>query len=156
MTVTAHTAKHLKEVFFGGNWTASNLQDQLHNVSWQQAITHVHSFNTIAALTFHIGYYVNAILKVLQGTPLAGHDKFSFNLPPVTSKEDWDTLISKTMADAAELVRLIEQFPDTMLSKDFFDKKYGNYHRNFNGLIEHTHYHLGQIALIKKIVQQAG
>ncbi|HAI83731.1 MAG TPA: DUF1572 domain-containing protein, partial [Chitinophagaceae bacterium] len=29
----------------------------------------------------------------------------------------------------------------------------GTYYRNILGLIEHTHYHLGQIALIKKIIR---
>ena len=31
-------------------------------------------------------------------------------------------------------------------------EKYGTYYRNFHGLIEHAHYHLGQIVLIKKLV----
>jgi len=32
------------------------------------------------------------------------------------------------------------------------EEKYGNYYRNFHGIIEHCHYHLGQIVLIKKML----
>ena len=46
----------------------------------------------------------------------------------------------------------MEQLPETMLWETFADEKYGNYYRNIHGIIEHTHYHLGQIVLIKKIV----
>jgi hypothetical protein len=33
---------------------------------------------------------------------------------------------------------------------DFDDGKYGTVLRNILGLIEHTHYHLGQIVILKK------
>jgi hypothetical protein len=50
---------------------------------------------------------------------------------------------------------MIEQLPETKLWEDFWGEKYGNFYRNFHGIIEHGHYHLGQIVLIKKIIQQA-
>ena len=40
-------------------------------------------------------------------------------------------------------------------AKEFFHEKYGNYYRNLHGVIEHAHYHLGQIALIKKMFQNS-
>ena len=46
--------------------------------------------------------------------------------------------------------------PDEQLWKEFAEKKYGNYYRNLQGIIEHFHYHLGQIAFIKKIVKNEG
>jgi hypothetical protein len=154
MTTTAQIAGHFREVHFGGNWTASCLKDKLADVSWQQATTQVYSFNTIATLVFHINYYVSLVLKVLEGGPLDGHDKFSFTHPPVTSQQHWEDMLAKTWADAEKFAALVEQLPDTILTEDFTDKKYGNYYRNLHGIIEHSHYHLGQIALIKKIVQQ--
>ena len=39
MNLTAQIAKHIRDVHFGGNWTASNLKDQLAGLSWQQATT---------------------------------------------------------------------------------------------------------------------
>jgi len=152
MTTTTQIARHLREVYFGGNWTGSNLKDNLADVTWQDATTEVNSFNTIATLVFHVNYYVGAVLKVLQGGPLEASDKYSFDHPPVRCQSDWDGMLEKTWADAEQLAGLIEQLPESTLREDFDDGKYGDHYRNLSGAIEHTHYHLGQIALIKKLL----
>jgi uncharacterized damage-inducible protein DinB len=154
MSITKQIAEHLRSVFTGGNWTAVNIRDTLADVTFEQAIEQRTGFNTIAALVFHTHYYVAAILKVLQGGALEAHDKFSFDLPALHAPGDWENLVQKSFADAAELAALVEQLPDSMLTEDFTDKKYGSYYRNLHGLIEHTHYHLGQMVLLKKMNQQ--
>lgn len=152
MNLTIQLAKHLRDVHFGGNWTTSNLKDNLADVNWKQATTQVHSFNTIATLVYHVNYYISAVLKVLQGEPLEASDKYSFDLPAIISQTDWENLLDKTFADAETFTLLIEQLPEHILWENFTDEKYGTYYRNIQGIIEHTHYHLGQIALIKKII----
>ncbi|QMU31351.1 DUF1572 domain-containing protein [Adhaeribacter radiodurans] len=147
-------AKHLRDVYFGGNWTSVNLKDTLADISWQQSITKVYNLNTIAALVFHINYYVSVVLKVLQGEPLNASDKFSFDLSPITSKEDWQNLTNKTLAEAELLAAEIEKLEEVQLFEVFTESKYGNYYRNLHGITEHTHYHLGQIFLIKKILTE--
>jgi hypothetical protein len=154
MDLTKQIAKNLRAVYFGGNWTSSNLRDNLAGVTWQQAATKVHSFNTIAALVYHTSYYITAVMDVLKGQPLTAHDKFSFDHPSIQSPEDWEKLLNKTWADVEEFASLIEQLPESKLEETFIDEKYGNYYRNLHGIIEHTHYHLGQIVLIKKILLQ--
>ncbi len=156
MNVNQQIAKHFREVFFGGNWTSSNLKDHLADVTWQQATTQVYNLNTIAALVYHISYYISAVLKPLQGEPLDAHDKYSFDLPPIRSQDDWQLLLSKMWVDAEQFASLVEQLPESRLWEDFSENKYGNYYRNLLGIIEHTHYHLGQIVLIKKILSQTG
>jgi len=156
MNLTIQLAKHLRDVHFGGNWTTSNLKDNLADVTWEQATTQVYSFNTIATLVYHINYYISAVLKVLQGEPLQASDKYSFDLPAILSQTDWKNLLDKTFADAETFTLLIEQLPEHMLWENFTDEKYGTYYRNIQGIIEHTHYHLGQIALIKKILLDIG
>lgn len=156
MSIAAQTAKHFREVYYGGNWTWSNLKDQLTGVTWEQATTKVHSFNTIAALTYHIHYYVTAATNVLKGQPLEAHDKYSFDHPPVHSEEDWNALLNKMWMEADVFATLVEHLPDDVMEQTFAAEKYGIYFRNLHGIIEHTHYHLGQIALIKKLVQQGG
>lgn len=147
-------ARHFRDVHFGGNWTSVNLKDTLTGVTWQQATTKISSLNTIAALVFHIHYYVAGVLNVLQGGPLDIRDKFSFDLPPVQSQNDWEGLLNKTWAAAETLAALIQTLPNQKLEEIFVDEKYGNHYRNLHGLIEHTHYHLGQIVLIKKLLAE--
>jgi uncharacterized damage-inducible protein DinB len=153
MPLSKDLAKHFREVYFSGNWTASNLKSQLETVSWDQANTSLYGSNTIVALVYHIHYYVRAMLGVLEGGPLDARDRYSFDHPKVESQEDWDQLLKTTWAEAETFASRIEELTDHKLSETFVDEKYGNYQRNIMGVIEHTHYHLGQIALIKKIIQ---
>lgn len=101
-----------------------------------------------------MNYYVDAVLKVLQGEPLTASDKFSFAVPLITSREDWEQLLDKTWTDAENFANLVEQLPENKLAETFTDEKYGIYYRNLHGIIEHIHYHLGQIVLVKKIIVQ--
>ena len=48
----------------------------------------------------------------------------------------------------------MEKLDEAKLSEVFADPKYGNFYRNLQGIIEHTHYHLGQISLLKKLVKE--
>lgn len=154
MSLSKQIAKHFREVHFGGNWTSVNLKDTLEGVDWQQATTQVDSLNTIAKLVFHINYYVTAVIKVLEGGPLDAHDKYSYDLPPIHSQADWERLRDQTFSDAERFAQLVEQLPESKLHENLADPKYGNYYRNLHGIIEHMHYHLGQIVLIKKILSQ--
>lgn len=154
MTLSTQLAKHLREVHFGVNWTWSNLKENLADVTWQEATTQVDSFNTILALVFHINYYVRAATKVLQGGPLDSKDKYAFAHPPILSQEDWEKFLDQVWSDAETFAGLIEQVPESKMWETFVDEKYGSYYRNIQGIIEHSHYHLGQIALVKKMLRQ--
>lgn len=155
MNTPAQIAKHFREVHFGGNWTWVNLKDTLSDITWSEAITKLHDLNTIVALTYHINYYVGVVSKVMKGEPLEGHDKFSFDHPPINNQQDWEALLSKVWTEAESFAALVEQLPEERLWQNIADEKYGIYYRNLHGIIEHTHYHLGQISLIKKMIRQA-
>ncbi len=152
MSLAKQIAKHLREVHFGGNWTSVNLKDTLSDVNWRQATSQVYSFNTIATLVYHINYYISAVSKVLEGKALNAKDAYSFEHAPITSQEDWEELLNKTWTDAENFASLIERLAEASLWENFIDPKYGAYYRNLQGIIEHCHYHLGQIVLIKKII----
>ena len=152
MNLSAHLAKHLREIHFGGNWAGSNLKDNLADITWQQATAQVYSFNTIATLVNHMNYYISAVSKVLEGEALNAKDEYSFEHPPIESPEDWEKMMNRTWNDAEKFANLIEELPEDKLWETFSDEKYGIYYRNIHGIIEHMHYHLGQIVLIKKIL----
>lgn len=154
MSLTKQIAKHARDVHFGGNWTCSNLKDSLAGITWQQATTQVYSFNTIATLVYHVNYFVDAVIKVLEGGPLDAHDKYSFTHSPIHSEADWENMLNKVWADAETFAGLIEQLPEPQLWAYLSDEKYGSLYRNLQGIIEHTHYHLGQIVVIKKLLLQ--
>lgn len=153
MKATKQIADRFREVILNGLWIANtNFKDQLLGVNWQQATTQVGSLNTIALLTFHIDYYIAGIVNVLRGGSLDIRDKYSFDLPPIQSQEDWNQLRDKLWADAQAFAELVEQMPDEQLDAVFVDEKYGSYRRNIDAMIEHSYYHLGQVVLIRKLL----
>jgi uncharacterized damage-inducible protein DinB len=152
MTITPQIAKQLREVHFGGNWTASCLKEHLADVTWQQATTKMEDYNTIVTLVYHMHYYVSVVLKVLQGEPLNAKDAYSFNHPLIENQQDWEQLLQQVWNEVEALATQIEQLPDSILTETFADPKYGNYYRNLTGVIENMHYHLGQIVIIKKML----
>ncbi len=153
MSLSAQLAKQFREVYFGGNWTWSNMKENLGDVTTEEATTQIGSFNTILKLTYHIHYFVSVTLKVLEGGPLDAHDKFSFDHPAINNDADWAEFLKSVWADGEKFAALVEQLPDEQLWTTFCDEKYGTWYRNTQGIIEHTHYHLGQIAIVKKLVR---
>lgn len=146
-------ANRLREVFLNGRWIANtNYKEQLEAVDWQVATQKAGSLNTIAALTYHINYYLGGVLKVLNGGPLDISDKYSFDVPAINSDAEWHILVSELLTNAAAFAEAVELFPEDKLESVFVDEKYDTYHRNLEGVIEHSYYHLGQIVLIRKLI----
>ncbi len=155
MENSAKLTNRFREVLLSGKWIANtNYKDQLSNLTFEQATTKIGSFNSIAALTYHINYYTAGILNVFEGGDLEIRDKYSFDMPPIKSKEDWDKLFNDLLTNAEKFASQIELTPDEKLDEVFVDEKYGTYRRNIEGMIEHSYYHLGQISLIKKMIME--
>jgi len=154
MTVTQQIGKHLKDLHTGGNWTTVNFKAVLAETSYNDATFQLAGFNTIAALAYHCHYYVQVILDVLEGKPLQGNDAISFQHPTIESEMDWSSFLSLFFEKADALAQAISALPDELLAANFVADKYGTYYRNFQGMIEHSHYHLGQIVILKKLIQQ--
>ncbi|MBO9671877.1 MAG: DinB family protein [Sphingobacteriaceae bacterium] len=156
MKKTEFIASRLSAVLLDGYWIANtNYKDQLENISWEQAIHQVADLNTIAALTFHINYYLSGLLQVFRGGPLTIKDQYSFDLPPLRSAHDWKQLTASFLANSADFVQEVVQMPEEQLDEVFVDVKYGSYLRNIEAVIEHSYYHLGQIVLIRKLIGQS-
>jgi hypothetical protein len=147
-------ASRFKEIIFNGTWVANtNYKHQLADLDWETATKKIGSLNTIAVLAQHIDYYINGINNVFRGGTLDIRDKYSFDFPTIQSQNDWEAFLSRFWKDSAEFALFIEQMPDGKLDSVFIDAKYGTYRRNIDAMIEHSYYHLGQIVLIKKILQ---
>jgi hypothetical protein len=155
MNISSQIAKHLRDVYSGGNWTTVNFKETLADITWKEANKRMDGFNSIASVVYHTGYYLPVQIKVLEGGPLEGNDKLSWDLPPLPDNEAWENLKQQCYTKAEKLASLIEKLPDEKLNQDFLDARYGTWFRNMIGMIEHLHYHLGQIVIIKKLIRKS-
>ena len=146
-------ANRLREVVLNGTWIANtNFKDQLKTVDWKTATQKVDSVNTISELSQHIHYYIQGIKNVFINGKLEIHDKDSFNFPPITSQNQWESFLKQFWKDTEELAQFLEKLTDKQLNATFVNKQYGTYLRNINAMIEHSYYHLGQIVIVKKLI----
>ncbi|MBK7693597.1 MAG: DinB family protein [Saprospiraceae bacterium] len=148
-------ASRLREVLLDGRWIANtNFKEQIHSVNWQQATQKVENLNTIAALTYHINYYLGGLLSAFENGKIEIRDQYSFDLPPIHSESEWNKLVAEFLINSEKFVLRIEQMEDKEFDQPFIEEKYGTLLRNIEGVIEHSYYHLGQISLIRKMIAQ--
>lgn len=146
-------SKRFKAVILDGKLIANtNYKDLLSDVNWRQATHKISSLNTIAALTFHINYYIEGVNHFFENGSLEIRDKFSFDAPPISSQEDWDVLRHRLFDNAQTFANYVENLSNEQLAATFVKAAYGTYRSNIETMIEHCYYHLGQVSLIKKMV----
>lgn len=151
MKISNNLADRLREVFLDGTWIAhTNYKKILSEVDQAMATTKIGNLNTIAMLTYHVNYFLEGLLPVLDGGALDIQDKYSFDLPPIKTEADWQKLVNDLLSNAEKFIEKVRSLSDEKLLGPFVDEKYGTYLRNMEGVIEHSYYHLGQVALIKK------
>ena len=155
MKTNSVIAARFREVLLNGIWVANtNYKDQLKGLDWKTATKQLDNLNTIAILAQHINYYIGGVNNVFNGDSLEIKDANSFDFPPITSQEQWEIFLMEFWNNAERFALSIEQLSEEQLQTNFVDKKYGTYLRNIDGMIEHCYYHLGQIVLIKKVLQK--
>ena len=143
----------MRTLYFGKNWSAVDYQHVLADLNWEEVGISVQNCNSILTLVHHTMYYMKVQMQVFDGEALIASDTESFEHPTLKNEADWIAL-KKNMFDIAEsYAAKIENLPSHILEKHFTDKKYGSYYRNIQGVIEHSHYHLGQIVLLKKMIR---
>ncbi|NNL92957.1 MAG: DUF1572 domain-containing protein, partial [Saprospiraceae bacterium] len=69
-------ANRFREVLLNGKWVANtNYNEQISQVTFEQAIKKVGTLNTIALLTYHINYYLEGVLNFFNTGKMEISDK---------------------------------------------------------------------------------
>lgn len=125
----------------------------MQEISLEEALFTYRGGNSIASLTFHVNYYLDGLNDVFNGKPLSIRDKFSWNVPLVTTIEEWKHLSQRLHDNALDFIQHVEYMSDEVLDGPFVDERYGTVERNIEAVLEHSYYHLGQISLLWKIAR---
>jgi uncharacterized damage-inducible protein DinB len=154
MKINELIAQHLLDVNEGANWTDINIKDTLEGLNYKEAnaIT-MASSNTIAALLHHISFYNDIVKERLWGNYPPINQLNGFDMEKIKNEIDWVKLKEKSLQSARDLASEVKKFPEEKLF-DLTANGHGTYYKMLHGVIEHAHYHLGQIVLLKKLVHQ--
>ncbi|MEL6588740.1 MAG: DUF1572 domain-containing protein [Bacteroidota bacterium] len=152
MLTAQKLAKRFQSLYFGHNWTSTNVQSQLEQTNLELATKKLGEHNSLAALLFHITYYIEAQLKVLEGGPLDAHDRFSYDVPDFANEAEWETFKAQSLQLAERYIKAVEGLSEEAILQHMADPKYGSWQQNIQGIIEHSYYHFGQMVVLRKLL----
>jgi len=145
-------AQHILEVYEGNNWTDVNIAGTIEDVSCQQAQQKtVASQNTIAALLHHLYYWNGIMMQRANGENPSIPAANGFDVDELKNENDWNDLKEKTHQSFIELANAVTNFPEEKLNETSPTGR-SSYYKNFQGIVEHAHYHLGQMVMIKRLL----
>jgi len=152
MNISNLIAAHILEVYERHNWTDVNISNVIKGTSWQQAQQKTAgSPNTIASLLHHLYYWNGIVLQRLYGKNPFVPDANGFDVGELNNESDWNALKEKTRRSFIELSEAVNSFPEEKLTETYAEGR-SSYYKNFQGIVEHAHYHLGQMVIIKKLL----
>lgn len=159
-TECSRIADQLRRAFAGDAWHGQPLSEILNDISHAQANAKpVAAAHSIWELTLHIGIWTKAALASMRGVPMP---PFVENMPPEQNwplipddagASAWKAAIENTLRAGSDLAAAIEQFGDERLGDTVPGRDYAFYNL-FHGIVQHSLYHAGQIAILKKGLQR--
>jgi DinB superfamily len=153
MNIRSLIAQHVLEVHEGGNWTDVNITDTIRDITVKEAVMHTQaSPNTIASILHHLTYWNRVMVQRIGGVRVAIPDRNGFDTPQLDTEQDWQQLKADNLASAHELATAINSFDENRLMEPILEG-YSSGYKNMQGTVEHIHYHLGQLVILKHLVR---
>jgi uncharacterized damage-inducible protein DinB len=152
-TECARIADQVRFAFSGDAWYGPNLRTSLTDVTAEQArarpLAAVHS---IWELLLHIDLWADIAFRAaafgIEMPKLYGTEK-DWTTPFTGSEDEWAAAQAHLFETAERLAETIEAFPDERLGDIVPGREY-NFYYLFHGVVQHSVYHAGQIALLKR------
>jgi hypothetical protein len=153
MKLSEAISQHLLEVHEGNNWTEVDLTHTLQDVTLAEATTlTTASPNTIASLLHHLTFWNRVMTRRAQGIDTEIEESNGFAMPVLQSEADWDAVRADNIRSAHELAAAIRQLENLSFTEPILPN-YSSVYKNLQGSVEHIHYHLGQLVVLKNLVR---
>jgi uncharacterized damage-inducible protein DinB len=150
-------ADQLRRAFSGDPWHGSPLLDLLAGITAEKARARpLPSVHSIGELVVHIDVYLQVAFEATRGVPapkLYGTEK-DWPAPHEDSEAAWIAAQDRLFRNAEKLAETIEKFDDARLQAIVPGRSYDFYYL-FHGIVQHSLYHAGQIAMLKKALSAA-
>jgi uncharacterized damage-inducible protein DinB len=149
ITMSTQTiAQRLDTIYKGEPWFGESLQIKLKNISEENAFKQpVNNKHSIAEILSHMDYWHKRFALEVQGKALEEFSETG-NWPDVTTlkKLGWKKLQDSFGETQHELVSLLKKANGKSIPEELLS--------NLNGMVDHDVYHLGQIGIVKSLVNK--
>jgi heme-degrading monooxygenase HmoA len=147
---TARIAGELVMAFEGDTWSGRPIREIVATLSPERAASHpIPGALSPWQLLGHITVWLETARIRLGGRPHDPTEAENFPSPARVTEEEWTALWRRTEAAYRGLAADIEALPDGRLEDPVPGKGYSVYHL-LHGVIQHSLYHAGQIALLAR------
>lgn len=149
-------ADQLHRAFNGEAWHGPSLREVLTGITAEQAAAHpADNAHSIWELVLHIRTWAHVGVEATRGVPVPASVNdlpAEQDWPLVKEKTDaaWDAAREQMFETAKELEQIVQNRSDSRLQEKVPGRNY-NFYLLFHGIVQHSLYHAGQIALLKKI-----
>jgi uncharacterized damage-inducible protein DinB len=145
-------ADQLRRAVEGANWTGQNVLEVLDGVTPAQALARpIPGAHTIAELVAHVAVWMEVPVKrFLAGEAYDPPPELDW--PEVADAAAWAATLARLAAAYAALLAALDTLTDERLGETTPGKAYSNYVL-LHGVVQHTLWHGGQIALLKRALQ---
>jgi hypothetical protein len=150
-------ADQLRRAFTGDPWHGSPVRDLLAGITAEKARARpVPSVHSIWELVLHIDVYLHVGFEATKGVPMpklyaTGGDWLALR---DDSAPAWTAAQDRMFQNAERLAQAIEKFDEAKLQDTVPGRPYDFYYL-FHGIVQHSLYHGGQIAMLKKALSVA-
>jgi len=151
MTESQRIADQLERAFQGDSWHGPSLMELLKDVTAAQAASHpVPGAHSIWELVLHLTGWQDKVCKRMNGEVVTVTPGSQDDWPvPGTEESEWQQTLQKLKSSHQRIHDEIARLADSRLSETVAGKDYSLYVM-LHGLAQHTVYHSGQVALLKR------
>src|SRR5262249_42644155 len=138
----------------GASWASDNLDDVLASVSPElanrRALPHG---KTIHELLRHLVYTEQVVTERLMGQ-FVPWDYEAAWVPPPPDAKAWENSLREIQDTRSAFLETLDRFTDEQLDQPL-TTEHSSAYVHLHGHIQHTLYHLGQIAMLRSLLDQA-
>jgi uncharacterized damage-inducible protein DinB len=136
----------LRHTFEKNAWHGPAVMEVINSIDERIVHKKLNSTHSIIELVAHMTAW-----RIFVTERISDHDHFEIseemNFPIIKS---WQEAVDRLVASQGRLLTQLEKFPDARLGEVVPNRPY-KFFTMLHGIVHHDLYHLGQIALIKKV-----
>ncbi|MBC7902196.1 MAG: DinB family protein [Gemmatimonadaceae bacterium] len=149
-----HFIRQFENFYSGENWASDTMMDKLNiiddKLAFQQPYPGTHS---IAELVWHVIYWRSVLINAFEKNYKYKTETVDeLNFVPISDLQvkSWTTLKNELAQSQHTILKKLGDLKESDLSAEYQPGKTMEY--MIQGVIHHDYYHLGQIGIVKKII----
>lgn len=153
MSEAERIRNQFERAFDGDAWHGPSVLSLLDGVTAQEAASHpVAGAHSIWELTLHIAAWEDACRRRLEGDPAQLRDEENWRPISDTSEAAWEKTKRELVDVHRRLLDAIARMDDSRLDQPILSGESSAY-VTLHGGVQHSLYHAGQIAVLKKAIE---